>query len=517
MTSKQFRPLSVAGAALVTLFALSAQASAAYRMQVPIPALSKGGSTPTNPGTPTGPVMPPDPLALSLQTSTLQDAIQGKPYSFNFASLLYAQGDGSADLAVGSVTWSKASGTIPAGLTLTGSVLAGTPTTVDPGSSFEILATYEDANAQQVYTIKVGENILHVKSISAGTNHTCGITPEGGVKCWGQSSAGRLGNNSTTVPMYPVVDVVGLTSGVTAVSAGFAHTCAVASGGVWCWGNNATGQLGTGNTSNSLFPVPVTGLQGGATAVAAGGTHTCAIVLGAVKCWGAGWTGQLGDGNTSQSSVPVDAVGLSAGATAIMARGAVTCAVVAGAAKCWGSGTGSGLGDGTAQYSAVPVTPLGLSTGVTSIGVGNSHICVVANGAVYCWGSNSQGQLGDGTTSSVVVNLPVSVVGLPAGASAVTAGALHSCAIVSGAAYCWGGSSSGQVGAGSTSQALTPVSVVGLGSGVTDITAGNSHTCAVASGGAKCWGSGGPGSARQLGSPVASAFEPINVPAYFAP
>jgi alpha-tubulin suppressor-like RCC1 family protein len=159
--------------------------------------------------------------------------------------------------------------------------------------------------------------ILHVTAVSAGAAHTCAVTTDGAAYCWGRNFTGQLGNGSTgpqcgdfglpcsTVP----VAVVG-TLRFAAVSAGANHTCGVTTiGGAYCWGDNQGGQLGDGTrTGPRTSPVAVVGGLSFAT-LSAGGTHTfhsCGVTTaGVAYCWGYNDFGQVGDGTRTVRASPV--------------------------------------------------------------------------------------------------------------------------------------------------------------------------------------------------------------------
>ena len=110
---------------------------------------------------------------------------------------------------------------------------------------------------------------------------------DGGVQCWGDNSFGQLGDGTSTARSAPV-PVAGLARGVAAIAAGSYHACALLSvGGVRCWGYNAIGQLGDGTTTDRKTPMPVVGLASGVAALTAGDAHTCALTTaGAVTVLG---------------------------------------------------------------------------------------------------------------------------------------------------------------------------------------------------------------------------------------
>ncbi len=334
-----------------------------------------------------------------------------------------------------------------------------------------------------------------ISAITAGENHTCALTTSGGLKCWGSGEQGQIGTSSTTpVP----VNMTNLTSGVSAAAAGRYHTCVVTTGGgVQCVGDNSYGQLGNNSTTNSQWPVDVIGLSGGgARAIAAGYYYSCAVTAsGGVKCWGRNDYGKLGNSSTDESHVPVDVWTSAGDSTPLSGVQAVavnymhTCALTtAGGVKCWGANFFGQLGSNSGT-SATPVDVSGLTSGVRAVGVGGFYTCALTTGGgVKCWGNNQFGQLGNNSTLTSIT--PVDVFGLTSGVSAINVGYTHACALTTGGGVkCWGANDYGQLGNNSTAESHVPVDVwTNTGdstplSGVRAIAAGGYHTCVVTTSG----------------------------------
>ncbi|MCA9610818.1 MAG: hypothetical protein KC619_34720 [Myxococcales bacterium] len=211
------------------------------------------------------------------------------------------------------------------------------------------------------------------------------------------------------------------------------------------------------------------------------GGHACAIRSGRVYCWGDNAFHQLGDGTTVSSARAVRAAGIT-DAAGIAAGRFFTCVRhESGSVSCWGAAPGSS--------SSSPVPVPGLSD-VVQLSARVSTICARRRGGeVLCWGQNDRGQVGDGTTTDR--NAPTPVAGLPP-ALRVSVGDNHTCALLlDGTARCWGAANAGELGDGlvyfSPRESLVPVTVSGL-VGASEIIAGNASTCAAQAGGLQCWG-----------------------------
>ena len=331
--------------------------------------------------------------------------------------------------------------------------------------------------------------------ISAGGTHSCTVVDDT-ARCWGGGGSGQLGNDATGDEQVSV-QVSGLTTEVTQISAGDEHTCAVVEGRAVCWGAGGSGQLGNDAKSNEDTPVQVVDVMGtpisGVTQISAGGEHACAVVEKHAVCWGAGGSGQLGNDAGFNEDTAVQVTGLTTGVTQVSAGGSHACAVVEGRAFCWGAQNTGQLGNNITsdtENKSTPVEVTDLTTGVTQISAGDEHTCAVVEGRALCWGAGSNGKLGHNRANPNEDRAtPTQVMGLTAGVTQISAGDEHTCAVVEGKAMCWGEGDDGRLGRSGNSDQNTAVQVLGLTAGVTQISAGDKHTCALVDGLARCWGS----------------------------
>ena len=308
---------------------------------------------------------------------------------------------------------------------------------------------------QQVRGLTTG-----VAQISTGDKHTCAVVNERAL-CWGRGYFGELGHNepsgngnlrdgvaNKTAP----TQVYGLTSGVTQISVGDFHTCALVNGGARCWGSSFFGQLGNGQIaghaqSDAVVPQQVMGLTSGVTQISAGRKHTCAVVEGRAFCWGQGVSGQLGNNGDLDVSTPQQVMGLTSGVTQISAGDSHTCAVMNGAAWCWGEGVFLQLGNNIKEHALIPKRVTGLTSGVTQISAGGKHTCAVVEGRALCWGEGGDGRLGHNEMGNGEADKswPTQTMGLTSGVTQISAGGRHTCALVNGSVQCWGEGGSGQL------------------------------------------------------------------------
>lgn len=451
---------------------LAAQAATDYYVVVPI--LGKTVSTP---------VPEPENITVTLSSFPLPAGERLTAYAFDLNSVLNVTGDSAYDAS--KVSWSVVSGSLPQGLSLvTAGRLEGVPQVrSDSGVSFDVEAAYKGESDAQRYTITIAGAKLLAKKIVTGSGSTCALLQDNTIKCWGNNTYGQLATGGSETSLYPV-DVVNAFGGrtVTDIYMNNVHGCALtADNKAYCWGaayrNGAPGDL--------RVPTEVQGLTEGVQKLALGGGHTCALtLLGTVKCWGYNNEGALASASHSYQPVLISALGT--GVTDIAAGLENTCAKKADGWWCWGRNLNGelGLGDTTSRGTPVKQTlPTGLS--FEKLAMGSNFTCgVTAGGATYCVGRNDFGQLGIGDmVSRTSFTLASGLVGV----EEISLGGNSGCARSGSQLRCWGRNSVGQLGNGSLTDSATPVLLTNVAA--QQVAVGSGSACGIdTQGRAMCWG-----------------------------
>ena len=340
-----------------------------------------------------------------------------------------------------------------------------------------------------------GDEKLTYRSVTAGATHTCGIAVGGVVYCWGDNAYGQLGTGDERSSPKPVAVIGGQT--FSSLSAGDGFTCGVSTSGIgYCWGRSISWRSeNQGRPPHNDAPAP---LVGGLlfSHISAGANHACGVTIDhTVYCWGLNTAGQLGTGDTASSPTPLPVAG-HLSFDSVSAGWDHSCGGTPnGVAYCWGNNKFGQLGDGTRDASRVPKSVEQIHDFV-SVSAGGRHSCgVSARGTIYCWGDNFHSQLGrTGIEASRLGSwVPVSQF---AGHRfiAVTAGGFHTCALTLASidrVTCWGANQDYQLGVRTTRQPdqLIVSTDIFLGIPFVQIDAGAYHTCGRTDKGVVyCWG-----------------------------
>lgn len=396
-----------------------------------------------------------------------------------------------------------------------------------------------------------------ILEVVTGSVHTCARSASDGVWCWGLNAYGQTGqpygeieyDPSTLALIGPAQllpqRVPGLPDLVDSIASGYSHNCALAGGRVYCWGQNSYGQLGDSSLADHATPAGVIAVPAGVRAIGATAWNNCALAGdGSVWCWGQNAWGEIGlptiNSTNYKNPTPLLVAGLPGPATDLIVGAGTNCAAVAGQRWCWGQSDAGMSTDGVPweaprpegaaddwlggcfdrggvlqcpdaatrhpwrQVDARPVT--GFEGEVAQLALGRSFGCALTiDREVWCWGRNDAGQRGNGQYGEFAL---ASRVELPP-ALTLAVGSAHACAATVDGLWCWGSNRWGALGNGSDSNTGLPVRAQFDG---TLVAAGEYHTCAWnADDGLRCWGANSAGQVDGIPSsePVLAGARPL--------
>jgi alpha-tubulin suppressor-like RCC1 family protein len=343
----------------------------------------------------------------------------------------------------------------------------------------------------------------------AAFNHTC-VARSDGVYCWGENAGGQLGTGD--YQDRAVASKVPILEAAREVCAGEQHSCALTTGGtLYCWGRNAHGELGLDSNEPALIPQQIPGRYA---RVACGGYVTCAIdTARKLWCWGDNYEGQVvadlprdQDVRTpTRASLEDDVFQVSVG------QGHACAVGTAGDLWCWGRNLDGQLGTGRPEQQVREPERVGQAQDFRRVAAAQTHTCGVdRSNRLLCWGNKDAGKLGTLNGDSTAVPARVAESGTRSYRD-VVANWFHTCALQSdGKLACFGRNFEGQLGVGDTAQRDVPVDLEGVWD---EITAGAFHTCARRGDDVWCWGKNdvgqlGLGHDRRSSTPQPLRFGP---------
>ncbi|CAM3572170.1 RCC1 domain-containing protein [Vibrio aquimaris] len=331
------------------------------------------------------------------------------------------------------------------------------------------------------------------KHVSLGSSHTCALSTSNELYCWGNNYSGQLGVGLSDVHRVTRPSMVSLSEDTKQLSLAGTHSCALSiQGNIACWGDNMRYLLGPGSYRRfAPRPLPA---QTPAMSLSMGSSHACLVKdNNTAQCWGDNFFGQLGTGRTRRELTPTNVVEPSPLSDIQVGENFTCLQTQSGQVKCWGNNYFGQLGIGfptnqskdNQSYMLPQLVELGRVS--SEIATGEHFACsLLDNKQVKCWGNNQSGQLGIGSQTNKAQ--PTSLT-FSENVQKLALGKQHACAILqNGTLQCWGDNQYGQLGIGSRDSQTTPTTVA-LGQSAKQISLGDKHTCALlADDSLKCWG-----------------------------